>query len=129
MRRDEDSVQVTIVDGLRRGLPQGWRVVSVANKPRSAIQGAREKRMGSWAGFPDLMVLGHGAGGCGACGSVHVPAAWFLEVKAPKGPVKAHQTQVHDDLKDLGFSVAVVRSWNDVVAFAKQNRWPLRIAA
>jgi hypothetical protein len=125
MSRDEDSVQVTIVEGLRRGLPQGWRVVAVANKPRSAIQGAREKKMGSWAGFPDLMVLGQS----GPDFAFGTPTAWFLEVKDPNGVVKKHQREVHDDLKDLGFPVAVVRSWDDVVAFAKQNRWPLRIAA
>lgn len=122
--RDEDSVQITIVRGLRAALPHGWRVVAVANKPRSRQQGAREKRMGSWAGFPDLMVLGHDP----SAGKWN-PYVWFLEVKDPRGTVQPHQEDVHDDLKDLGFAVAVVRSWEDVVAFAKAQQWPMRIAA
>lgn len=123
--KDEDSVQITIVRGLRAALPHGWRVVSVANKPRSRVQGAREKRMGAVAGWPDLMVLGIVDDGT----IVENPTVWFLEVKDPRGTVQPHQSDVHDSLKDLGFAVAVVRSWEDVVAFAKAQQWPWRLAA
>ena len=97
----EDALQRQIVQYLAIVLPRGWMVQHTANKPRSAIQGAREKAMGAVAGWPDITVIGRDFVG-------------FLEVKAPKGVLSAKQREVHETLRALGHRVAVVRSCEDV---------------
>lgn len=97
----EDALQRQIVQYLAIVLPRGWMCIHVANKPRSAVQGAREKAMGAKAGWPDLQIIGRDFIG-------------FLEVKTPKGVLSAKQREVHETLRALGHRVAVVRSCEDV---------------
>jgi hypothetical protein len=118
MNRPEQAIHKTILAGLRQLLPHGWRVVHVPNKPRSEIAGAIEKSMGAQAGFPDLMILGRT--------EERGPTTYFLEVKAPKGRTSAAQLQFHDDLTDLGFAVAVVKSWEDALEQCRKWRLPLK---
>lgn len=103
---DEDDIQRAIVKYLRHVLPAGFVVQSTANKPRSAVAGAREKSMGAVAGWPDLAVYGQAED--------EKPTAWFIEVKASAGRLSDVQHEVHDRLKLAGFSVAVARSVDDV---------------
>lgn len=121
MSREEQGIQITIVQGLRAALPSGWRVVHVANKPRSKVAGATEKRMGAVAGWPDLMVLGR---------LDDQPFTGFIEVKSAKGKLSKEQRSVRDDLKDLGFPYLIARSWQDVITVA-EILWklPVRIRA
>lgn len=122
----EDQIQTAIVGYLRQMLPSGWIVQSTANKPRSAIQGAREKKMGAIAGWPDLAILGTTS----LAGYMHeAPYAWFIEVKAAKGRVRETQTDVHDRLRDIGFKVGVARSIDDARALCRKWGLPLREAA
>jgi len=120
--REEDSIQKTIVQGLRVCLPHGWIVVHVPNGMASSrLQGAIFKGLGMLPGFPDLLVLG--------CTDEPRPAAWLIEVKALKGSIKPEQRELHDRLQDLGFPVAIVRSWEDVVDLAREWNWPWRARA
>lgn len=103
---DEDDIQRAIVKYLRHVLPPGFIVQSTANKPRSAVAGAREKSMGAVAGWPDLAVYGQAED--------EKPTAWFIEVKAPAGRLSDVQHEVHDRLKLAGFKIAIARSVDDV---------------
>lgn len=124
---EEDNIQIAILDYLRAVLPHGWIIKFVPNKPRSKIQGGREKRMGAIAGWPDLMILG-----TAYVGTLHpheAPHAWFIEVKAAKGRVRDTQTDVHERLRGIGFKVGVARSIDDARALCKRWGLPLREAA
>lgn len=68
------------------------------------MQGAREKAMGAISGWPDLAVFGQIDG---------APRVFFLEVKPPRVSVPAHQREIHDRLRDIGFGVRVARSVDD----------------
>jgi hypothetical protein len=113
---EEDEIQITIVEGLELALPHGWIVQHTANNPRSAAAGQREKRKGAKAGWPDILILGP-----------YPQVNSFMEVKRPKGRVEPHQKDLHDRLRDLGFNVAVVRSWKDALAAAREWGLPLKI--
>lgn len=121
----ESATQRDIVRTLRIALPHGWIVQSTANKPRSMVQGAIEKAMGTIAGWPDLAVYG-----C-LITDDHEPRPFvgFLEVKTIKGRVSPLQRECHDRLREAGFNVAVVRSIDDALAAARAWGLPLRIAA
>jgi hypothetical protein len=122
----ESQIQTSIVQYLRQMLPSGWIVQSTANKPRSAIQGSIEKKMGAIAGWPDIQILGTGS----LSGYMHeAPYAWFLEIKSAKGRVSDAQKDVHDRLRDIGFRVGVARSIDDARALCKRWGLPLREAA
>jgi hypothetical protein len=121
MRRPEQALQRTIIAGLRAALPQTWLVAHVPNGgKRSAVEGAIFKAMGVLPGVPDILVLGE---------TDHGATAWFFEVKADRGSLTPAQRQMHEKLRDLGFGVAVVKSWDDVVTTAALWKLPLRIAA
>lgn len=98
----EEALQRSIMDWLAVILPAGWFAMHVPNKPRSAVQGAKEKAMGARKGWPDLQLVGPHA-------TMH-----FLEVKAEGGRLSPEQRGIHDRLRALGFRVAVVRSLDDV---------------
>ena len=118
---DEDDIQRAIVKYLRHVLPAGFIVQSTANKPRSAVAGAREKSMGAVAGWPDLAVYGQAED--------EKPTAWFIEVKAPAGRLSDVQHEVHDRLKLAGFSVGIARSVDDVREMVRAWGLPSRDAA
>jgi hypothetical protein len=112
----EDSIHQSIVRYLRSILPHGWIVMHVPNGgSRNPIEGAKLKRLGVVAGWPDISIYGggHNSGG----------QAFFLEVKAAKGRVSQCQHMIMDKLKDMGFPVAVVRSIDD--ARERISEWGL----
>jgi hypothetical protein len=115
--REEDGVHIAILNYLRTVLPHGWRVKHVPNQPRSAIAGLRQKRMGAIAGWPDLMIFGP------------KPHTYFIEVKASKGRVRDNQTEVHDALKDLDYSVGVARSIEDARKLCRAWELPIKDTA
>jgi hypothetical protein len=115
----EQAIHKQILHGLRVMLPRGWIVQHTPNKPRSKVSGAIEKSMGAVAGWPDLMVLGY-------CEKRESATAWFFEVKKPKGTTSNAQVTVHDKLMDLGFRVAVVRSWEDALEACRDWDLPIR---
>lgn len=119
MKRPEQSVHTAIYNGLRAALPPEWLVVHVPNGGhRTLVEGAILKSLGTTAGFPDLMILGEAEWGC---------TAWFLEVKADGGRVTDRQRDFHERLRNLGFPVAVVHSWEEALTACRQWRIPLRV--
>jgi hypothetical protein len=121
MKRLEQSIQRSIITGLRMSLPGGWIVCHPANGGyRTKVEGAIFKAMGVLPGIPDIMVLGE---------ADHGATCWFFEVKSDTGTLTPAQRDMHERLRDLGFGVAVVKSWDDVLTTARMWRLPLRIAA
>jgi len=97
----ESALQTAIVEYLGWALPNAL-VLHLHNNPRSAIEGAKLKRMGLVKGAPDLLVcLPRGQG-------------LFLEVKTAKGRVSREQFAFHNRLIPLNWPIAVVRSVDDV---------------
>lgn len=103
-RDAEGPVQRAVLAYFRQTLPHGFLIQSTANKPRSKVQGAREKALGAVKGWPDLAIYGPARFGS---------TVWFAEIKAPGGKVSDAQRDVHDRLLELGFSVRVLRSVED----------------
>jgi hypothetical protein len=123
--REEDGVHLAILNYLRTVLPHGWLVKHVPNKPRSAIAGLQQKRMGAIAGWPDLMIFGCRDWGI-EDGPPPEPVTFFIEVKASKGRTQDNQIKVHDDLKDLGYSVGIARSIDDCRKLCKKWNLPIK---
>lgn len=96
----EHAIQKTIVDYLRRVLPDDVRVVAIPNKPRSRRQGALEKARGSVAGVPDLILTGR----------IHA----MIEVKREASYLRAEQREWRDFCGRNQVPYAVVRSVEDV---------------
>jgi hypothetical protein len=124
MKRLEQDIHKTIRQGLQILLPRDWRIVHAPNGgKRGVVEGRHLKEMGMSAGFPDLMILGY-------CEQREVATAWFLEVKAPKGRIGPEQRDWHDSLRDLGFGIEVVKSFEDALEVCRgwglplKNVWP-----
>jgi hypothetical protein len=94
----EDDVHFTIWCGLRRLLPADavvntWELRNAV----SAAEGARRKRLGAQAGWPDMGVFWQ-------------RRVAFLEIKRARGGVLSPaQRDLHGRLQHNGFPVAVVR--------------------
>lgn len=105
----ESPIQIAIVDYLRAALPHDCIVHHCRgeiNKSGKSIMRelAKAKRKGALPGFPDLIVLPFIASG----------PAIFLEVKAEGNYADKNQRAMHEQLRALGYRVAVVRSIDDV---------------
>lgn len=103
----EAPIQQEIVEWLRKAMP--FAVVHHARGEinRSGKTWAKElakaKRLGALKGFPDLIVLPYSNVG-----------ALFFEVKAEGGYATKDQKKMHEQMTELGYRVAVVRSVDDV---------------
>ena len=109
----EDDVQRAIVEAL----PLRFACVvhfCGADRAANIRQRAKRKRLGSVTGWPDLVVCGAG----GKC--------VFLEVKRPGRYPTEPQRLVHQYLRELGHSVAVVRSVADAVAACESGNMSTR---
>jgi hypothetical protein len=102
--RNEDKFQIAVVEFLRRVLDQKrYLVAAVRNEgKRSAIEGARAKRMGLVPGMLDLQIIGPGG------------AVWLLELKTETGIISAEQKSIHAWCASAGVPYAVCRSLDDV---------------
>src|SRR5215207_218453 len=120
MKRLEQQTHIAIVRTLRLGLPDEWIVTHFANGGlRTKREAALLKAMGVVAGMPDIVVFGEVLG---------QPAAWFMEVKAPKELLRDNQADIVAALGMLGFRTAVVRSIDDALKYGREWGWPLRAA-
>lgn len=103
----EGPVHRGVLDILRLRLGSRYLVQHTPNRPRSRVQGGREKRLGAVRGWPDLAVYGPGPAG---------PACWFAEIKPPGASVPGYQREVHAQLQAAGFEVRVLRGVGDAEA-------------
>ncbi|WP_267356017.1 MULTISPECIES: hypothetical protein [unclassified Methylobacterium] len=104
---NEGPVHRSVLDILRLRLGARYLVQHTPNRPRSRVQGGREKRLGAVRGWPDLAVYGPGPAG---------PACWFVEIKPPGAPVPSYQREIHAQLRAAGFEVRVLRGIADAEA-------------
>lgn len=98
---------------LNLALPDDATWFHPPNAPRSAIQGARLKRMGMVAGMPDIGIL-------------HCGKAYWIELKADKGRLSEAQGQCHARLWKAGCPVALARSVDDVTLALERWGIPLK---
>lgn len=98
MKRPEEALQIAVVAWLRVALPPDWRVHHSPNGgKRGKVEAARFKRMGTSAGFPDLILFGP---------SRNVVA---IELKAPKGQTTPVQVGWLDHFAECGFDAFTCR--------------------
>lgn len=103
MNREEQRTHIAIVDYLRAVLPEPCMVAHVPNGGlRSKREAALLKAMGVLAGVPDIVVMAPGR------------QCLFLEVKASTGRESPEQKAFSENARAMGFTVAVVRSIDDV---------------
>jgi hypothetical protein len=104
----ESPVQRAVVQYLRQVLPPECIVHFAKGEIKRGgktfmIEQAKAKAMGAMPGFPDLVVLPYASAG-GAC---------FMEIKAEGNYASKSQKAMHEQLRALGYRVAVVRSVED----------------
>lgn len=116
MKRDESKIQIAIMDYLNRALPANYRAIHVPNGGRrDAITGARLKREGVKAGFPDIQIIRNDDG-----------YSAFIEVKTAKGALSPAQKEWRDWFERGQAAYAVVRDIEDVEAFLIDQNIPLK---
>jgi hypothetical protein len=74
-------------------------------------RGQKLKRMGLKPGMPDILIFDRHIVGNTLC-----PMVYGIELKSKDGYVSVAQRTTHGDLRDVGISVAVVRSLDDLKA-------------
>lgn len=102
---EEDDLQMRCVAWFRLQFPQLSRLLhhSPNGGRRDAREGARFKRMGVQAGFPDLVLLVASRG-------FH---ALFIELKTPTGRQQDTQKEYQRLVEAQGYRYVVVRSLDD----------------
>jgi hypothetical protein len=111
--QEEFKLSCVVADYLARALPKRipWSHFP-AGENRSAITGARLKRMGTQKGWADYLILAEG-----------LPIA--LELKTPKGKVSDEQGAFGDAWTANGGKYAVCRSLDEVQAVLESAGVPL----
>lgn len=109
----EDNLHTQIARVLRAILPASVVWTSTENRHNGVREGARRKARGCRAGWPDMQ-FGHAG------------RTIFVELKHGKNGASKDQRDLHEELREQGFPVAVCRSLDDVVAFLKENEFPMR---
>lgn len=98
----ELDTHIAIVNYLNRVLP-GHCAFHVPNGEKRDIRtAAKLKRMGTRAGIPDLQVPYYGG------------KVLWLEVKKPRGRTSKAQSDYINELRNMGHTVAIVESIEDV---------------
>jgi len=93
----EAQIQAALIERLELG---GKLIIRLNSGFAMGASGRRIKT--APPGTPDLLVLGQGG--------QHL----FIEVKSPKGKLNSNQVQMHQQLSELGHTVKIVRSMQDV---------------
>lgn len=95
----ESNFQEQCVAWFRNQYPNLSKLfIYINNNASSAKAGARNKRMGTVKGIPDLFLAVPTADSCGL----------WIELKAKGGKARAEQLAIHSQLRAQGFKVAVV---------------------
>lgn len=97
----EDRLQAAIVHYLRTVTPESVTFAVPNGGARTKAEAAKLKWTGVLAGIPDLI-----------CATPR--GVIFFEVKSDDGRLSPAQKERHEELRGLGFTVAVVRSVDDV---------------
>ena len=111
----EDDLHAAVADALRYLLPTDavfttWELRNAS----SAIEGARRKRLGALAGWPD-------------CGVFWRQRVALLELKRERGGVLSPAQRIlHPRLADAGFPVAVCRTVVEALDAVSARGVPLR---
>lgn len=93
--------------------PSRWLTIETSNQQGgklAAIRQARQRRKGVPTGWPDIMIIW-------VCPII--TRLIFLEVKTKVGRLTPNQIKIHEELKQEGHRVNVVRSIDDVSAILK----------
>lgn len=115
MNQDESKIQVAIMRFLNAALPPYIRAIHVPNGgKRDAVTGAKLKREGTKAGFPDILLIKEG----GSCA--------VIEVKTNAGRLTDTQKEWGDWFGIRSVPYAVCRSVGDVEAFLLDLNIPLK---
>jgi hypothetical protein len=113
-RQDEFRLACVVADYLARALPvEAIWTHFPAGENRSAITGARLKRMGTARGWPDYLIIYRGK-------------LLGLELKAEGGSVSPHQRHIGESFKAHGFDWSVIKSTEEVEKFLTRRGIPLR---
>lgn len=118
----ENAIHIAIAKYLNTVIksPSRWWTIEVSNQASGKAAMLRQmalKRKGVLTGTPDIQIIWQ---------SSPVPnmesriALIFLEVKAPDGKLTEKQESLHDELRNEGHYVSIVRSVTDVEAILKQ---------
>ncbi|WP_291365313.1 VRR-NUC domain-containing protein [Acetobacter sp. UBA5411] len=109
----EDNLHTQIANALRVILPSCVVWTSTENRFNGPREGARRKARGCRAGWPDMMFC-------------HAGRTIYAELKHGKNGASKEQRDLHAELRGQGFPVAVCRSLDEVLAFLKENEFPMR---
>jgi hypothetical protein len=110
----EFQTHAAIVSWLKVALPSAI-VVHPLNNPRSAVAGAKAKRMGMLAGAPDLIIIHYGKMFC-------------IEVKTQKGRQSPAQVAFQERCTEHGVPYCIARGIGDVQSFLHDLNIPVRAA-
>ncbi len=110
LKHDEANLQADIITWFNLQYPylEGLLVGYVAGLNLDVKTRVRMKRMGLRAGFPDMMLL------VPRLGYSH---ALFIELKSEKGRVAKIQSDYHEKLRLLNYTVIICRSFIESANF------------
>lgn len=111
----EDELHQSVADALRYLLPQDatWTTWEARNAA-SVAEGARRKKLGLLAGWPDIGIFWRSR-------------VVLLELKRSRyGVLSKAQRELHPRLENAGFPVEVCCSVEDVLAVVARSGIPLR---
>ena len=111
----EDELAFSVCQALRVLLPSDAIFCAFDHSnAKSAIEGARKKRLGVTAGFPDCSVWWRSR-------------LVLIELKRSRyGVISAKQRELHDKLESAGFPVTICTSVEDVLETVSRAGIPLR---
>lgn len=115
-RRDEASLQASLVEELRLILPPNAFVFAVPNGgSRNIVEAVNLKKQGVVAGVPDLIVI-------------HAGRPIGLELKTRTGKLSDNQRITFHKLAAAGMRVEVIRSRDAAIAMLRDMGVPLRLS-
>lgn len=113
MKRPEDRLHEQVWNALRYALPADAVCTSHENRQNGIREGARRKRRGCLAGWPDIEILWNGR-------------PYLIELKVPGGSLSPVQRDMHERIERAGVSVAVCRSVDGVLNYLSTCGLPMR---
>lgn len=104
MKRPEDRLHEQVWNALRYSLPADAVFISHENRQNGIREGARRKRRGCLAGWPDIQIIWNSR-------------TYLIELKAPGGSLSSVQRDMHERIERAGVPVAVCRSVDGVLNY------------